>query len=397
MSLIDLVRKHSEEIFDTVKSVRRHLHSYPELSFEEVKTAQFLSEQLTKYGITNFTTGIAGTGIIGTITGNLPGCKVIALRGDMDALPIHEANQTEYISKNPGVMHACGHDVHSSSLLGTLIVLNQLKEHFGGTVRFLFQPGEEKLPGGASLMIKEGVLEKPTVQSIFGQHVFPELETGKVGFRGGMYMASTDELYLTVKGKGGHGAMPHQTIDTIFIAAQIITGLQQIVSRRANPTLPTVLTFGKIEGLGATNVIPGEVKIEGTFRTFDETWRKEAHSLIKEQAEGLATAFGGQCIVDIHNGYPALINDEQLTLNAKKAAQEFLGKDNVVDLAMRMTAEDFAFYSQKVPACFYRLGTRNESKGIVHGVHHPNFDIDEEAFRTSVGLMAWLTLEELKR
>lgn len=395
MSLIELVKQGSLELFDAVQQVRRHLHQHPELSFEEHKTAEFLSEELKKAGISTFTTGIAGTGIVGTITGELPGNKVIALRGDMDALPIHEANTTEYISKFPGKMHACGHDVHSASLLGTLILLNRLKKHFGGTVKFIFQPGEEKLPGGASLMIKEGVLKDPEVGSIFGQHVFPELEAGKVGFRGGMYMASTDELYLTIKGKGGHGAMPHQTVDSIFIAAQIITSLQQIVSRRANPTIPTVLTFGRIEGLGATNVIPGEVKIEGTFRTFDENWRKEAHQLIKEQAEGLAGAFGGQCIVDIQHGYPALINDEQLTANSKKAAQEFLGEENVVDLAMRMTAEDFAFYSQKVPSCFYRLGTRNESRGITHGVHHPNFDIDEEAFKTSVGLMAWLALSQL--
>lgn len=396
MSLINLVKEKSQELFGPITEVRRHLHQHPELSFQEFKTAEYLVNYLKKEGITSFTTGVAGTGIVGTITGNLPGTKVVALRGDMDALPIQELNITDYISQNPGVMHACGHDVHSASLLGTLILLHQLRDHFGGTVKFIFQPGEEKLPGGASLMIKEGVLENPKVNCIFGQHVFPDLETGKVGFRSGMYMASTDELYLTVKGKGGHGAMPHQTVDPIFISAQIITGLQQIVSRRANPTLPTVLSFGKIEGLGATNVIPGEVKIEGTFRTFDETWRKEAHSLIKEQAEGLARAFGGECEVTIELGYPTLVNDENLTIKSKKAAETYLGADNVVELPIRMTAEDFAFYSQQIPACFYRLGTRNEKRGIIHGVHNGHFDIDEDAFKTSVGLMAWLAIDELR-
>lgn len=396
MELINLLKEGSLRLFTKVKEIRRHLHRHPELSFEEHNTAAFLVEQLRAAGIEAFTTGIAGTGIVGTIKGELPGNKVIALRGDMDALPITEANDTEYRSTNEGVMHACGHDVHSASLLGSLFLLNELRAHFGGTVKFIFQPGEEKLPGGASLMINEGVLENPTVNGIIGQHVFPELETGKVGFRSGMYMASTDELYFTVKGKGGHGAMPHQTIDTIFIAAQIVTGLQQIVSRRANPTLPTVLTFGRIEGLGATNVIPGEVKMEGTFRTFDESWRTQAHQLIREQAEGIAKAYGGECIVTIENGYPALINEPVLTEKSKKAAIEFLGEDNVIELPIRMTAEDFAFYSQKVPACFYRLGTRNESRGIVYGVHHPKFDIEEEAFKTSVGLMAWLAVSELK-
>ncbi|MES2628406.1 MAG: M20 family metallopeptidase [Bacteroidota bacterium] len=396
MSLIDLVKQGSLGLFETVRQIRRHLHQHPELSFEEFGTAAYIAGILETEGI-SFTPGIAGTGITGTITGTLAGNRVLALRGDMDALPIHEANAVPYASLNPGKMHACGHDAHSASLLGTVILLNKLKDHFGGIVKFIFQPGEEKLPGGASLMIKENVLRSPDVEGIFGQHVFPELEAGKVGFRSGMYMASTDELYLTVKGKGGHGAMPHQTIDTIFIAAQIITGLQQIVSRRANPTLPTVLTFGRIEGLGATNVIPGEVKIEGTFRTFDENWRKEAHQLITEQAQGLAKAYGGECVVNIEHGYPALINEPQITENAVNAAREFLGEENVVELPIRMTAEDFAFYSQQIPACFYRLGTRNEARGITYGVHHPNFDIDEEAFKTSVGLMAWLAINELMR
>lgn len=396
MELIDRIKNLSAEIMPLVNGIRQHLHRHPELSFQEEKTAAFISQQLSQYDIAH-TTGIAGTGIVGTIKGNLPGNQVLALRADLDALPIQEKNQCEYKSTVPGVMHACGHDVHSASLLGTLIILNRLRDSFGGTVKFLFQPGEELLPGGASLMIKEGVLLNPDVNSIYGQHVFPELEVGKVGFREGMYMASTDEIYLTVIGKGGHGAMPHQTIDTVFIASQIIVSLQQIVSRRANPTIPTVLSFGKIEGFGATNVIPGEVKIEGTFRTFDENWRKEAHQLIFEQAEGIAKSLGGKCEVRIENGYPFLVNNEALTARAKQAAVEYLGHENVVDIPIRMTAEDFAFYSQKVPACFYRLGVRNEKRGIVHGVHHPEFDADEKAFSISTGLMAWLTIREFQK
>ncbi len=395
MQLIEQIKQLALELLPAIQKVRRHLHSHPELSFKEFETAAFISNQLNQQGITH-QTGIAGTGIIGVIEGELAGNRTISLRADMDALPIIEANDVPYKSTNVGVMHACGHDVHSASLLGTLIVLNKLKANFGGKIKFVFQPGEEQLPGGASLMIKAGVLEKPTVDSMFGQHVFPELEVGKVGFRSGMYMASTDELYLTVNGKGGHGAMPHQTIDTVLIAAQIIVGLQQIVSRRANPTLPTVLSFGKIVGMGATNVIPAEVKLEGTFRTFDETWRKEAHQLIKEQAEGIAKSFGGTCEVRIESGYPFLVNNPITTERARGAAIEYLGSENVIDLPIRMTAEDFAFYSQQVPSCFYRLGVRNESKGIVHGVHHPQFDIDESAFSTSVGLMAWLAINELK-
>lgn len=393
MILSAAVKQLSSELFPLVQQIRQHLHRHPELSFEEHKTAAYVAETLRKHGITEFTEGLAGTGIVGSIKGNLPGTQTFALRADLDALPIQEENKTDYCSTVPGVMHACGHDVHTASVLGTLILLSKLKDQFGGTVKFIFQPGEEKLPGGASLMIKEGALNN--TDSIIGQHVFPELETGKVGFRSGMYMASTDELYLTVKGKGGHGAMPHQNIDTIFIASTIITTLQQIVSRRANPTLPTVLSFGRIEGLGATNVIPGEVKIEGTFRTFDENWRLEAHQLIKHQAEGLAASLGGECIVDIQNGYPALVNNPALTQRMQSAAQEYLGTENVVELPIRMTAEDFAFYSQKIPACFYRLGTRNESRGITHGVHHPKFDIDEEALKVSVGLMAWLAINGL--
>ncbi|HEY0175486.1 MAG TPA: amidohydrolase, partial [Pedobacter sp.] len=354
-------------IFEEVVSYRRHLHANPELSFKEFQTSAFIKEKLTAWGIPF--EGIANTGVIGLITGDLPSDQVIALRGDMDALPISEANDKPYISKNPGVMHACGHDVHTSSLLGAAYILNSLKSEFGGTIKLLFQPGEELLPGGASIMIAEGALENPKPQHIIGQHVMPLIDAGKVGFRSGIYMASTDELYVTVRGKGGHGAQPQQNIDPVLISAHIIVALQQIVSRNADPRLPTVLSFGKVTANGATNIIPNEVKLEGTFRTLNEEWRAEAKRLMKKMAEGIAESMGGSCEFDIHHGYPFLINEEKLTANARVFAEDYLGAENVVDLDIWMAAEDFAYYSQVTDACFYRLGTGNVEKDTKYSVH----------------------------
>lgn len=394
MDLQAHIRKAAADLLPDITSVRRHLHAHPELSFVEFKTAAFVDEQLKSMGITDVQT-LANTGRVATIKGRNPEKKVVALRADMDALPIQEQNNVPYKSGNDGVMHACGHDVHTSSLLGAANILNGLKEHFEGTVKLVFQPGEEKLPGGASLMIKEGVLKNPAVNSMFGQHVMPFLPAGKVGFRSGLYMASTDEIYVTVKGKGGHGAMPHLNIDTVMITAQMLTALQQVVSRGANPTIPSVLSFGKVIANGATNVIPNEVYLEGTFRTLDEKWRKEAHQLMLKIANGVAESLGGSVEFNIMKGYPFLKNDEQLTAKAKQAAIDYLGEDNVVDLDIWMAAEDFSFYSQEVPACFYRLGTRNEARGITSSVHTPTFDIDESALEIGMGLMAWQALKEL--
>ncbi len=381
--------------FDEVIGLRRHIHANPELSFHEVETGKFIAGKLKEWGIPH-EHGVADNGVVGLIEGKKPGNKVVALRADIDALPIAEANEVPYKSKNEGVMHACGHDVHSSSLLGTAKILNELKDNFAGTIKLIFQPAEEMLPGGASIMIKEGVLENPSPTSIFGQHVHPPLQVGKVGFRPGMYMASTDELYMTVTGKGGHGAIPQNCIDPIVITSQIITALQQIISRRANPTLPSVMTFGYIASTGgSTNVIPNEVKLKGTFRTYEEGWRKEAHRLMKEMAEGMAKAMGGSCDFQVSNGYPALINNPTLTVNAKAYATEYLGPDNVVDLPMRMTGEDFAYYSQVMPACFYRLGTGNPAKGINSPIHTNTFNVDEQCLEVSTGLMAWMALQEL--
>ncbi|MFT2007404.1 M20 family metallopeptidase [Pontibacter sp. 13R65] len=373
---------------------RRHLHANPELSFQEHNTAAYVEQELNSLGIA--TTRLAETGVVAVIEGKNPASKIVALRADLDALPIVEQNEVEYKSKNEGIMHACGHDVHTASLLGAARILQQVREEFEGSIKLIFQPGEEKFPGGASVMIKEGVLQQPAPESIMGQHVFPMLPAGKVGFRSGMYMASADEIYITVKGKGGHAAMPEQNIDTVLMSAHLIVALQQIVSRHASPKIPTVLSFGKVEAMGATNVIPNEVKIQGTFRTMDETWRKEAHKRIKKLAEGLCESMGGSCDIDIKNGYPYLKNDPELTGRARGAAEAYLGESNVVDLDLWMGAEDFAYYSQEVAACFYRLGTRSDERGITSSVHTPTFDIAEEALETSIGLMAWLALQELE-
>ena len=379
-----------------VVALRRHLHAHPELSFEEVETGKFVAAQLAAMGVEH-QHGIAENGVVALIKGKNPKKRTIALRADMDALPILEANNVPYKSQNQGVMHACGHDVHTSSLLGTIRILNELRDQFEGTIKCIFQPGEEKLPGGASLLIAAGVLENPRPASIFGQHVHPPLPAGTIGLKPGIYMASADEIYVTIKGRGGHGAMPQECVDPVVITAQIIVALQQVVSRYADPAVPTVLTFGKINSTGgATNIIPNEVKLVGTFRTMHEKWRAEAHKRMKKIAESIAISYGGACDFNILKGYPVLFNHEALTLRTKQWAIEFLGKSKVVDLPLRMTAEDFAYYSQVLPACFYRLGTGNTQRGITSAIHTDTFDIDEAALETGMGLMAWLALQELK-
>jgi amidohydrolase len=393
--MIQKIKELAKKYHADIVECRRHLHKNPELSFNEYNTQKFVEAKLDEFGIIDHSR-MANTGVVAILKGKNPSKKVIALRADMDALPIVETNKTDYKSVNEGVMHACGHDVHTSSLLGVARILNELKENFEGTVKFIFQPGEEKLPGGASLMIKEGVLENPKPVSVFGQHVMPQFAAGKIGFRKGLYMASTDEIYVKVKGKGGHGAMPHLTIDPVMITAQMLVGLQQIVSRSAKPSVPSVLTFGKIIANGATNVIPDEVYLEGTFRTLNEEWREEAHLKMKKLAESIAEGMGGKCEFNIVRGYPFLVNDEELTDRTRKFAEEYVGSENIEDLEIWMAAEDFAFYSQQAPACFYRLGVRNESRGITSSVHTSTFDIDESALETGMGLMAWLAVNELE-
>lgn len=392
--LAGIVRNKAADLQQELVAVRRHLHMYPELSMQEEKTSAYIQSKLKEYGIP-FTAGIAVHGVVGLIKGKNPEKKVIALRADMDALPILEKNQTGYTSQNPGVMHACGHDVHMTSLLGAAKIINELSNSFEGTVKLIFQPSEEKFPGGASMMIKEGVLENPVPSTMFGQHVLPTLEAGKVGMKPGKYMASTDEVYLTVKGRGGHGATPELNVDPVLIAAHILVALQQIVSRNAPPQLPAVLSFGRFIAEGRTNIIPNEVKLDGTLRTFDEKWRMEAHQKITKMAASIAEGMGGTCEVFIDKGYPFLVNDEQTTAKAKQYATEYLGSENVMDLDLRMTAEDFAYFSQSVPSCFYRLGIRNESRGIIHNLHTDQFDVDESSLVAGAGLMAWMAIREL--
>ncbi|NJC25464.1 M20 metallopeptidase family protein [Neolewinella antarctica] len=394
MSLRNKIQDAADLSLANTSELRRHLHQYPELSFAEYETQQFIADRLRQLGIAH--QEIAGTGLIAEVAGGAGAGAVVALRADIDALPITEVNEAPYASKNPGVMHACGHDVHTASLLGVAEILQSVRQDFRGKVRFLFQPGEEKLPGGATLMIKDGALKNPVPAAIFGQHVHPPLAAGKVGFRPGVYMASTDELYLTIRGKGGHGAMPHNAVDPIVISAHIITAVQQLISRNTDPTLPAVITFGRIESDGgATNVIPNSVSLLGTLRTLDEDWRKELHVRLEKLVTGMAKSMGGEAELRIGHGYPFLKNDEQLTRWAFAEAQQFLGEDNVVELPIRMTGEDFAFYTHHLPACFYRLGVRNEARGITSSVHTDTFDVDEACLRTGPGLMAWLAVQKL--
>lgn len=391
----DKIKALAKDFKSDIIALRRHLHAHPELSFQEYQTSAFVEEKLKSFGISQLEKK-ADTGIVALIEGRNPSAKVIALRADMDALPIIEQNEVSYKSTNPGVMHACGHDVHTASLLGAAKILNGIRDDFEGTVKLIFQPGEELIPGGASLMIKDKVLENPRPSGIVGQHVMPLIPVGKVGFRKGMYMASADELYITVKGKGGHGAMPETLVDPVLIASHMIVALQQVVSRNASPKIPSVLSFGRVQALGATNVIPNEVKIQGTFRTLNEEWRAKAHVQMVKIAKGIVEGMGGEVDFEVRRGYPFLKNAEALTERAQQAAISYMGEENVVDLDIWMAAEDFSYYTQEIDGCFYRLGTRNEAKGIVSGVHTPTFDIDEDALEIGAGLMAYIAVNELK-
>lgn len=395
MGLLEKIKSLSEEYSGDVIESRRHIHANPELSYLEYNTAKYVAEKLKSFGI-EAKEGIATTGVLAEIEGKNSTKRSVALRADMDALPIAEENNLPYRSKVAGVMHACGHDVHTASLLGTAKILNLLKDQFEGTVRLLFQPGEEKNPGGASYMIRDGALVNPQPSGIIGQHVFPLLPVGKVGFREGMYMASCDEIYLKVVGKGGHAAAPDLAVDPILIASHIIIALQQVISRNASPKQPTVLSFGNIVGKGATNIIPNEVNIAGTFRAMNEEWRASALQKIRKMAESIAEGMGGRCEVEISKGYPYLENNPDLTRRIRRAAEAYVGVENVVDLDITLGAEDFSYYSQVIPASFYRLGTSNPSKGITSYVHTPTFNIDEDALKIGPGLMAWMAIKELE-
>ncbi len=381
-----LAKKYAPEYIE----IRHHLHAHPELSYQEFETSRFIQEKLQQLGIP-FTV-MATTGVVGLIRGRNPESRVIALRADMDALPIKEENDLPYTSKNEGVMHACGHDVHTTCLLGAARILQETKDEWEGTVKLIFQPGEEKNPGGASLMIRDGVLENPKPDAIIALHVNTILETGKLSFRGGKVMASADELYFTLRGKGGHAASPQLVTDPVLIGAQLVLALQQVISRYNNPFNPSVLSITAFNGGTTTNVIPNEVKLMGTFRAMDEEWRFRAHGLIRKITEELVTAMGGEADLHIDVGYPSVFNNEKLTAAAMSAAKEYMGSENVTETELRMGAEDFGYYAQQIPACFFRLGTMNKEKGITAGVHTPTFNIDEDAIETGMGMMAWLAV-----
>jgi amidohydrolase len=387
------IKKLSQQIHGDVINTRRHLHRHPELSFQEHQTSLFIKAKLDALGIP--WQPMAGTGILAMIEGMPNSDKVVALRADIDALPIQEKNDVEYASQHPGVMHACGHDFHTASLLGSAAILQSFRDKFSGKVKLIFQPGEEVLPGGASIMIKEGVLNNPAPTAVIGQHAMPRLEAGKIGIRSGKHMASMDAVIVRVKGKGGHAAEPHNNIDPVVITSQIIIALQQIVSRMANPGEPTVLSFGKVIANGAVNVIPDEVYMEGTFRAMNETWRDDAHKRMKQMAEGIATSMGATCDFKIIRGYPFLINEKKLTEQIKQFAIEYLGAENVLDEEIWMAAEDFAYYSQVADSCFYLCGVSNQAKGITSWLHTPTFNIDEHALEVSAGLMAYFALRKL--
>ncbi|ANI90811.1 N-acyl-L-amino acid amidohydrolase [Arachidicoccus ginsenosidimutans] len=379
-----LASQHKDEFIQ----VRRHLHAHPELSYEEFETSRFVQSKLSEWNIPFEVK--ATTGVVGIIEGKNPSSRIIALRADMDALPISEENNVDYKSQNAGVMHACGHDVHTTCLLGAAKILQETKNNWLGTIKLVFQPGEERNPGGASLMIKDGVLENPAPQGIIGLHVHPGLDCGKLSFRSGKVMASADEIFITIKGEGGHAAAPQLTVDTILVASQLVVDLQQIISRNRNPFSPSVLSICAFNGGYTTNVIPSEVRLKGTFRAMDETWRYKAHELIRKHIEGLKTSTSAEIDLLIDVGYPSVDNDETLTNTAQHLAKEFIGEENVFETELRMGAEDFGYYTQKIAGCFFRLGVRNESAGIIHNVHTPKFNADENAIEVGMGTMAWL-------
>lgn len=387
MDLEQKIKNLTSELFPYLIDVRRYLHQNPELSFKEFNTSKYLQTQLSNHNI-SFIANIAGTGIVATIEGQNPKSNCILLRADMDALPIQETNNVTYKSKNDGVMHACGHDVHSTCILGAAIIINKLKNQLKGTVKIIFQPGEEVLPGGAKLMIDEGILENPKVDKAIALHVFPNLEVGKVGFKEGMYMASTDELYLTINGKGGHAAMPSEYINPLIIASEILLKINEEFMVNPKNNIPTVVAFGKIKGDGATNVIPDSVIIDGTFRTMDENWRQQAHLKLQEIVNEFSKKYNIQSEIKIVKGYPYLVNESALTQTCRSKAISILGKDNVIELPLRMTAEDFAYITQKVPSCFFRLGTGNKNKKITASVHTSNFDVDENSLKVGVELLS---------
>ena len=389
-----IIEARIESIFEKIKTYREYLHQHPELSFQEFETMEFVAQKLTELGIP-FEKNVAGTGVVGLIKSSkhTESDSCIGLRADLDALPILEENNVDYKSKNVGVMHACGHDVHTSILLGAAEILNEIKDELLQPIKLIFQPGEEINPGGASLMIAAGILENPKVERMYALHVFPEMEAGKVGLRSGLYMASSDEIHIQIDGIGGHGALPEKCVNPLMMGAEFVIKATELIKSECPKEIPCVLSFGKFEALGSTNVIPSSAEIKGTFRTMNEEWRSEAHLLLQDLANEISEKYKGKINLNVSKGYPFLKNDELLTADLKQIFQDNLGTEFVYDLPIRMTAEDFAFYSQKIPVCFFRLGVGNEKKGITFGVHHPKFNIDSNALKTGIHTMVLAALQ----
>ncbi len=385
--MIDTIKAAAEDVYPEVVALRRTLHRHPELSGEEHETARRVTEWLGDLDL-DVRTGVYGTGVVGTLDGGEPG-PTLLLRADMDALPIREETGLDFASENEGVMHACGHDLHTSSLLGTAMILARRREEVHGQVRFCFQPHEERIPGGAKFMIEEGVLDAadgvPAPTAAFGQHVKPDLPPGTLGVRSGGFMASTDEVYVTVEGDGGHAANPHEGVDPTYVASQIVVALQSLISRRCPPGVPSVLTIGRLIADGATNVIPDAARLEGTFRAMDESWRFRAHALFRQLVQRTAEAHGATAEVEVLQGYPALFNHEAPTTLVREAATEYVGPDRTVEADRWFAGEDFAYFLRECPGAFYQLGVGSE-----HGLHTAQFDPDEEALRTGTGFMAYL-------
>lgn len=391
----ELVEKYAGEVV----AIRRDLHKYPEISNQEYRTSEYIQSRLKEMDIL-FKSGYAMTGIVGIIEGKHPDKKTIALRADMDALPIQEQTELSFRSEHPGIMHACGHDAHMAMLLGAARIIKESAPEFEGRVLLIFQPSEEKPPGGALPMIKEGALSDFPPDIIIAQHVMPELPAGTVGFCPGKYMASTDEFFITIKGQGGHAAMPDMLVDSVQIAAQLLVALQQVSSRMAPPGIPTVLSFGRIEAEGANNIIPEEVKLFGTFRTLDETWREQAHQKVIKLCKSLTESMGAECEIEILKGYPAVINDQEVTEKATSLARDYLGEGQVQKTDPQMTAEDFSYFAQEAPSTLFRLGSSSSDperlKSEYEPLHSPKFNLDEETLKTGVGMLSWLCLSFLE-
>ena len=388
--MIERIKSLAKEFHNDAVAIRRHIHQFPGLSFEEYDTAKVIRDFLMSCGIEHEI--VAETGVVAMIKGRNPEKKTIALRADIDALPIQERNDVSYCSSVPGVMHACGHDAHTTMLLGAAKILNQLKDEFEGTIKLIFQPGEEKLPGGASIMIENGVLKD--VDAIIAQHVYPDLPCGEVGFHAGEFMASCDEINITISGKGGHAAKINERSNTTVAAAKILCAIAALSSEfnKEERKNPIIIAFGSFIADGTYNVIPGKVTLKGTMRTFSEDDRKMVKNKISQICDEVAASFGVQTELFIEEGYPVLINDVNLTESLMSSANSFMGEDKVKAIPQLMTAEDFAWYSHKTKACMFRIGTSNVEKGIVSKQHTPTFDIDEDALEIGIGLMAYLAM-----